>query len=92
MTGASGLIDASPVSMPTFSVPSWAHRSKNFSETSALIGALYQDRPTGGEHGEVGAEGHQALARARRRGDDYVVTGQDGQHRLLLGRVQLQAA
>ena len=43
--GASGLMDASPVNMPTFSVPSWAQRSKNFSETRALMGALYHDRP-----------------------------------------------
>ena len=92
ITGASGLIDASPVNMPTFSVPSWAQRSKNFSETRALMGALYQDRPTGGQHGQVGAECHQALARARRRGHYDVVTGQNGQDCLFLGRVEMQAA
>ncbi len=40
MIGASALTEASPVIMPTFSVPKIAHRSKNFSETSALIGAV----------------------------------------------------
>ena len=40
MTGASALTEASPVSMPTFSVPNILHSSKNFSETSALIGAV----------------------------------------------------
>ncbi len=40
ITGASGFTDASPVSMPTWSAPSTAHRSKNFSLTSALIGAV----------------------------------------------------
>ena len=40
ITGALGLTEASPVSMPTLSAPSWRHRSKNFSDTSALIGAV----------------------------------------------------
>lgn len=40
MTGASALTDASPVSMPTFSVPNILHSSKNFSDTSALMGAV----------------------------------------------------
>ena len=40
MTGASALTEASPVSMPTSSVPKVAHSSKNFSLTSALIGAV----------------------------------------------------
>jgi hypothetical protein len=40
MIGASGLTDASPVSIPTFSAPNTAHRAKNFSDTSALIGAV----------------------------------------------------
>ena len=40
MIGASGFTLASPVIMPTFSVPKTAHRSKNFSDTSALIGAV----------------------------------------------------
>ena len=37
---ASAFTEASPVSMPTFSVPKSLHRSKNFSETRALIGAV----------------------------------------------------
>ncbi len=40
MTGASVLICVSPVIMPTLSRPSTSTRSKNFSETSALIGAV----------------------------------------------------
>ena len=40
MTGASEFTEASPVSMPTFSVPKILHSSKNFSDTSALIGAV----------------------------------------------------
>ncbi len=40
MTGASGLTDASPVSIPTRSAPKVAHRAKNFSLTRALIGAV----------------------------------------------------
>ena len=40
MTGASGLTDASPVSSPTSSAPKISHRAKNFSLTSALIGAV----------------------------------------------------
>ena len=40
MIGASRFTDASPVSMPTFSAPKIAQRSKNFSFTSALIGAV----------------------------------------------------
>ena len=38
--GASELTLASPVIMPTFSVPKISHRSKNFSETRALMGAV----------------------------------------------------
>ena len=40
MIGASALTAASPVSIPTFSAPNTAHRAKNFSLTSALIGAV----------------------------------------------------
>ncbi len=40
MIGAEELTAASPVIMPTFSVPKTAHRSKNFSDTRALIGAV----------------------------------------------------
>ena len=40
MIGASALTEASPVSMPTFSVPKTSHSAKNFSLTSALIGAV----------------------------------------------------
>ena len=40
MIGASALTEASPVSMPTLSAPKTAHRSKNFSLTSALMGAV----------------------------------------------------
>jgi len=47
-----GLMEASPVSMPTLSLPSCSHRAKNFSDTSALMGAC--TRSAGG-------------ARARRR-------------------------
>ncbi len=38
--GASALTAASPVSMPTLSAPNSAHSAKNFSLTSALIGAV----------------------------------------------------
>ena len=38
--GAPPLTVASPVIMPTFEGPKAAHRSKNFSLTSALIGAV----------------------------------------------------
>ena len=38
--GASALTDASPVTMPTLAAPKIAHSEKNFSETSALIGAV----------------------------------------------------
>ena len=40
MIGASALTDASPVIMPTLSAPNCSQRAKNFSETSALIGAV----------------------------------------------------
>ena len=40
MIGASALTAASPVSMPTFSAPNTPHSAKNFSLTSALIGAV----------------------------------------------------
>ena len=40
MIGASAFTEESPVTMPTFSAPKIPHRSKNFSETSALIGAV----------------------------------------------------
>ena len=40
MIGASGLTEASPVSMPTRSAPKVADRSKNFSDTRALMGAV----------------------------------------------------
>jgi hypothetical protein len=38
--GASGLTAASPVSMPTLSAPNMSHSAKNFSLTSALMGAV----------------------------------------------------
>ena len=38
--GASGLIDVSPVTMPTFAAPKTSTRSKNFSLTRALMGAV----------------------------------------------------
>jgi len=38
--GAVGLTEASPVSMPTLPDPKALHRSKNFSETRALMGAV----------------------------------------------------
>ena len=44
ISGASGLIEASPVSMPTCSAPKSSHRAKNFSLTKALIGAVYHAR------------------------------------------------
>ena len=40
MIGASALTLASPVSMPTSSAPNASHSAKNFSLTSALIGAV----------------------------------------------------
>ena len=40
MIGASWLTPESPVIIPTFSAPKISHRAKNFSETSALIGAV----------------------------------------------------
>ena len=40
MIGASELTDASPVSIPTLSAPKIVQSAKNFSETSALIGAV----------------------------------------------------
>jgi hypothetical protein len=40
MIGASGFTAASPVSMPTLSAPNTSIREKNFSLTSALIGAV----------------------------------------------------
>ena len=40
MIGASGLTEASPVSMPTFFAPNASQSAKNFSDTSALIGAV----------------------------------------------------
>ena len=40
MSGAAGLTLASPVIMPTFSGVNASHRAKNFSDTSALIGAV----------------------------------------------------
>ncbi len=39
-TGADGLMEASPVSMPTFSAPRSPQRAKNFSDTSAFTGAV----------------------------------------------------
>ena len=39
-TGAPALMCASPVTMPTFSRPRMSTRSKNFSLTSALMGAV----------------------------------------------------
>jgi hypothetical protein len=40
MIGASSLTLASPVSMPTLSAPKASQSAKNFSETSALMGAV----------------------------------------------------
>ena len=40
MIGAHELTAASPVIMPTFSAPNTSQRAKNFSLTSALIGAV----------------------------------------------------
>ncbi len=40
MIGASGLTLPSPVIMPTSSGPKMSQSAKNFSETSALIGAV----------------------------------------------------
>ena len=40
MIGASELTDESPVIMPTFSAPKISTSAKNFSLTSALIGAV----------------------------------------------------
>ena len=40
MMGASPLTVESPVTMPTFSAPNTSTSAKNFSETSALIGAV----------------------------------------------------
>ena len=40
MMGACGLMEASPVIIPTRSGPNAAHRAKNFSLTSALRGAV----------------------------------------------------
>ena len=91
ITGASGLMAASPVSIPTRSAPSWAHRSKNFSDTSALIGAVYQVRWPSAQGGEVGAEGDEALARPGRGVDDDVAAGEGLEDGFLLGRVERQA-
>jgi hypothetical protein len=40
MIGASWFTAASPVSMPTLAAPNTPQRAKNFSLTSALIGAV----------------------------------------------------
>ena len=40
MIGASALTLASPVIMPTLAGPNMSHSAKNFSDTSALIGAV----------------------------------------------------
>ena len=40
MIGAVGLTEESPVIIPTFSGPKMSVRSKNFSDTRALIGAV----------------------------------------------------
>jgi hypothetical protein len=40
MIGAPALTAASPVSMPTLAAPNTSQRAKNFSLTSALIGAV----------------------------------------------------
>jgi len=40
MMSASALTLASPVIMPTFAAPNISHSAKNFSDTSALIGAV----------------------------------------------------
>ena len=40
MMGASAFTEASPVIIPTLSAPKTSHSEKNFSLTSALIGAV----------------------------------------------------
>jgi hypothetical protein len=40
MIGASAFTDESPVIMPTFDAPNVSTSAKNFSDTSALIGAV----------------------------------------------------
>ena len=40
MMGAAALTAESPVTMPTFSAPKISTSEKNFSDTSALIGAV----------------------------------------------------
>ena len=40
------------------------------------MGAVYQERRPVASIGKVGAQRHQALARARRRSDYHVVAGQ----------------
>ncbi len=40
MIGAVSLTLASPVSMPTLAGPNVSHSAKNFSDTSALMGAV----------------------------------------------------
>ena len=40
MIGAPLFTDASPVNMPTLRAPNVSHSAKNFSDTSALIGAV----------------------------------------------------
>ena len=40
MIGASGFTEESPVTMPTCSAPKMSTSAKNFSDTSALIGAV----------------------------------------------------
>ena len=40
MIGAPALTEASPVSIPTLSAPKMSQSAKNFSDTSALIGAV----------------------------------------------------
>ena len=44
MMGASALTEPSPVIIPTFSAPNSWQSEKNFSDTRALIGAVYQHR------------------------------------------------
>ena len=40
MTGADAFTEASPVSIPTLAGPKRSQSAKNFSDTSALIGAV----------------------------------------------------
>jgi hypothetical protein len=78
-------MEASPVSMPTFSGPRSSQREKNFSDGAGVEGGL----PLA-ERLEVEAQRHQRLAGAGGGVEDDVLAGHDLQQRLLLGRIQLK--